>query len=58
MYVYPATAISGGLCTDEECLETRAFAPPEIPWDELAFRSTHDGLRDYLSGARHAIARE
>ena len=21
-----------------------------IPWDELAFRSTHEGLRDYLAG--------
>jgi hypothetical protein len=53
--VYAATAIGGSLCVDEECLETREFAQVEIPWDALAFRSTHDGLRDYLSGVRHPI---
>ncbi len=53
--VYAATAIGGGLCVDEECLESRGFAPGSIPWDELAFRSTQDGLRDYFSGARHVI---
>jgi ADP-ribose pyrophosphatase YjhB (NUDIX family) len=53
--VYAATAIGGTLCTDEECLESAEFAPATIPWDDLAFRSTHDGLRDYLSGIRHPI---
>ena len=53
--VYAATAIGGTLCTDEECLESAEFAPAAIPWDELAFRSTHDGLRDYLAGIRHPI---
>ena len=48
--VYAATAIGGELCTDEECLEARLFAPPEIPWEELAFESTSEGLREYLSG--------
>ena len=50
--VYSATAIGGELCTDEECLEARLFSSGEIPWDELAFRSTRDALSDYYSKAR------
>jgi hypothetical protein len=42
--------IGGELCTDEECLEVRLFTPDEIPWNELAFQSTAEGLREYLSG--------
>lgn len=48
--VYAATAVGGDLCTDEECLEARLFAPKEIPWGALAFRSTHDALQEYLAG--------
>ena len=48
--VYAATALAGELCSDDECLEARMFAREEIPWDELAFPSTNDALRDYLSG--------
>jgi hypothetical protein len=34
-------AIVGGcLQCDDEGLEARFFDPDEIPWDELAFRST------------------
>jgi len=53
--VYAATAIGGTLAVDEECLEVREVEPAAIPWDDLAFRSTHEGLRDYLNGARHPI---
>jgi ADP-ribose pyrophosphatase YjhB (NUDIX family) len=53
--VYAATALAGELCSDDECLEARRFHASEIPWDALAFRSTGEALRDYLSGARHAI---
>src|SRR5207244_8253453 len=53
--VYAATALTGELCSDDECLAARLFSPSEIPWDALAFRSTGDALRDYLSGLRHAI---
>ena len=53
--VYAATAIGGAMCADEECLETAEFDTSAIPWDELAFRSTREGLRDYLSGVRHPI---
>ena len=48
--VYAATVTGGALCIDDEGLEARWFAADDIPWDELAFRSTHEGLRDYLRG--------
>jgi ADP-ribose pyrophosphatase YjhB (NUDIX family) len=46
--VYAATCVGGVLAVDDEGLEARAFEPDEIPWTELAFRSTHDALREYL----------
>lgn len=54
--VYAATALSGQLRGDDECLETAEFESAAIPWDELAFQSTNEGLRDYLRGLRHPIA--
>lgn len=48
--VYAASVVGGDLCPDEECLEARLFSPEEIPWRELAFRSTHDALQEYLAG--------
>jgi 8-oxo-dGTP diphosphatase len=53
--VYAATVTGGELSVDDEGLETRPFSPAAIPWAELAFRSTHDALRDYLGGVRHTI---
>lgn len=50
--VYAATAMSGELCGDEECLEARLFSTDELPWDALAFQSTREALRDYLAGVR------
>ena len=55
--VYAATAVGGTLAIDDECLETAELAPELIPWDNLAFRSTHDGLRDYLAGLLHPVSR-
>ena len=55
--VYAATVLGGTLCVDDECLETAEFEAEAIPWDELAFRSTHEGLRDYLDGLRHPMVR-
>ncbi len=31
-----------------EAIEVCYFAADEIPWDEIAFRTTHDALRDWL----------
>ena len=36
--------------TTDEAPEVNAFAPQAIPWDELAFWSTTNALRDFLSG--------
>ena len=47
--VYAATRTGGQLACDEESLEAKFFAPDAIPWDELAFRSTHDDLREFLA---------
>ena len=53
--VYAATAIGGTLCADEESLETAEFNAQSIPWDDLAFTSTREGLRDYLAGLLHPV---
>jgi ADP-ribose pyrophosphatase YjhB (NUDIX family) len=46
--VYVATMTGGTLACDDECLEVRLFAPGEIPWDDLAFSSTRQALREFL----------
>ena len=48
--VYAATMVGGCLGCDDEGLEARFFEPDEIPWDELAFRSTHEALKQFLNG--------
>ena len=53
--VYAATATGGSLSVDDESLETAEFDPDAIPWLDLAFRSTHEGLRDYLAGLLHPV---
>ena len=52
--VYAATMISGELAVDDEGLEAREFDLDEIPWDDLAFRSTREALRDYIDGKQAA----
>ena len=46
--VYVARAVGGCLACDDEGLEARYFDRDAIPWDELAFRSTRQALRDYI----------
>ena len=48
LIVYRASTL-GPPRTTPEAIEVRAFAPSEIPWDELAFWSTEVALRDLLS---------
>ena len=55
--VYAATAIGGDLRGDDECLEAGEFTTDTLPWTDLAFRSTHEGLRDYLAGLLHPVSR-
>lgn len=46
--VYRARVVGGSLRVTEECLDARAFAPGEIPWDAMAFPSTRRALEDLL----------
>ncbi len=45
--VYTAEVVSGELKAGDESVEARTFDAREIPWEELAFRSTRDALQDY-----------
>ena len=46
--VYTAEIIGGQLAAADESIDAGAFHPAEIPWDELAFDSTKDALKDYI----------
>jgi len=46
--VYAAEAVGGELTAGDESVEARVFAPAEIPWNDLAFDSTKDALKDYI----------
>ena len=45
--VYRGEHVSGRMISGDETAEAGWFAPEEIPWDQLAFRSTADALRDF-----------
>jgi ADP-ribose pyrophosphatase YjhB (NUDIX family) len=47
---YRATVTGGVMTAGDDALEARWFAPEDIPWDDLAFDSSHRGLRDFLGG--------
>ena len=47
--VYAATYLGGTLAVDDEGLDVQTFEAPSIPWDDLAFRSTYEALRDFLA---------
>jgi ADP-ribose pyrophosphatase YjhB (NUDIX family) len=55
--VYAATMIGGCLGCDDEGLEARFFEPHEIPWDDLAFRSTREALEHVLGGPERSASR-
>ena len=44
---YVAEYISGELTAGDESEDSRLFSRNEIPWDDLAFQSTRDALKDY-----------
>lgn len=52
--VYRGTVTDGTPHALSETLEARSFANDAIPWDELAFPSTREALRDYLAADRGA----
>lgn len=45
--VYVAEYVSGELIAGDESEEAKLYRPEEIPWGDLAFRSTTNALRDY-----------
>jgi 8-oxo-dGTP diphosphatase len=51
LIVYAAVATGPAPSTSAEALEVRAFAPGDLPWDELAFDTDAQALRDLLDAA-------
>ncbi len=45
--VYAATAIGGVLTADDESSEADLFEAERIPWEDLAFPSTREALKEY-----------
>jgi len=45
--VYTARYLTGDLSPKDETLETGLFSEGRIPWQDLAFQSTVDALKDY-----------
>jgi 8-oxo-dGTP diphosphatase len=46
--VYAATVVGGELNAQDESVEARTFSLSNLPWEELAFPSTQEALRDYI----------
>ena len=46
--VFTASVVGGCLGCDDESLEARYFDSSDIPWADLAFRSTREALREFL----------
>ena len=47
LLVYRAEPVSGDVSPADDVSEARWFAPAEVPWNELAFDSTADLLRQW-----------
>jgi ADP-ribose pyrophosphatase YjhB (NUDIX family) len=52
---FEARIIGGEIRTSAEALEVRAFAPEEIPWSGIAFKTTYWALRDWLERVRPGL---
>ncbi len=50
--VLEASVVGGAPTTTVEAIEIRTFAPDDIPWAELAFKTTHWALVDWLARRR------
>jgi ADP-ribose pyrophosphatase YjhB (NUDIX family) len=46
--VYEARIVGGEHRASVEALEVKAFAPDQIPWDEVAFKTSYWGIRDWV----------
>lgn len=47
--IYVARALTEG-SNGSEAIESRPFLPQDIPWNDLAFNTTHEALTDWLGG--------
>ncbi len=47
--VFEAQILGGQAHPCAESLEVRPFAPADIPWPEIAFKSSYWGIRDWLN---------
>ena len=52
LIAYLARPEIGEPSCSSEALEVRYCEPDEIPWDEIAFRSTHEALTDWLMSVK------
>ncbi|HEU4760373.1 MAG TPA: NUDIX hydrolase [Dehalococcoidia bacterium] len=50
--VYRGRVSRGRAAPGREALEARWFRPEEVPWEELAYDTTRDALRDWLARRR------
>ncbi|MDD5558834.1 CbiX/SirB N-terminal domain-containing protein [Candidatus Methylomirabilis sp.] len=46
---YAARVVGGELAAKDEALDAQIFPLIRIPWEDLAFRSAHDAIKDYLA---------
>jgi len=46
---YASHVVGGELQAKDESLDVRTFLPARIPWEDLAFRSTQDAIKDYIA---------
>lgn len=46
--VYRAKILSGTLKADDDCSDAKMVGPKEIPWDQLAFKSSISAMQDWL----------
>jgi ADP-ribose pyrophosphatase len=53
---YEARIVGGEPITTPESLETRPFAPDEIPWSDIAFETSVRALRDWVASIRPDLA--
>jgi len=52
--VYLADPLGGKLVVGDETAEAGLYSSGNIPWDELAFQSTIDALKDYFKKRGHS----
>ena len=55
--VYKGEVVGGTLEARDEMLEARVFPREAIPWDDLAFPSTVESLRDFFGAERRGRGR-